>query len=209
MSEEEKPAVETPEDSKPEEFDRSHPAFKAVTQQLSSERKDKEALTQRLAALEEAEQARSLAKDKAAGDFEKVELEYKSQIDALKMERTQLAEQSQKQQTNNQLQVELAKLGVADSEHIEFLTAKYHNSGDSAEIGEWVKGIHSNDSYAVFFKGQKQVLTPPVGTTSSNTSRGQDWAQMKADLHGSDPSKVKIAAKAFAVYHKENGKMPE
>jgi hypothetical protein len=187
---------------------RKTPAFQAVTQQLTEERKAKQALADRLASLEEIEAERGRSKAKEAGEFEKVEAELKSQIEALKMERTQIMEQQTKQQTDNKLQIELAMMGVNDPEHISFLSTKYHNSGENANISEWAKNISENDSYSVFFRGTKTVLTPPSGTSAS-VSKGVDYAQAKIDLHGRDKAKADAASKVLEAYVREHGKMPD
>lgn len=190
-------------------FDRSHPAFKAITQQLSEERQSKGALEKRLLELEEAETARNLAKEKEAGNFEQVEAKLKAQVDAKAAELEAIKANYERQQLDSTIQLELSKLGVVEGKVLSFLASEFHALEGDETVSDWAQKIASDESYSVFFGGRKQTIGAPPAASSSGHTKGTDWAQAKLDLVGKDKAKSDTAAKLLEGYVREHGKMPD
>jgi len=175
-------------------FDRNHPAFKAISSQVTSERGRAEAAEARLAEIERESAERAdkerIEAAKRSGDFETA-LAAEQQTYAARMaefEQKLKAEQLGRQQ--DQIVGELMIAGCANKKAASFLAQDWL-SGDAetrGEMAEYVKAIAASEDHSAFFgaTGQPNQLpkTPADGTGgAAPRPRGQDL-----NAAGSDPN---------------------
>jgi hypothetical protein len=156
-----------------------------------------------------AEMAKIKDKEKAAqAEAERKRLEeegnYKAALAQQKAELEQVKAQFEQERLQGNLKTELLKAGVTNDMFVKGAMADY--SGDIDGIADYVTGLKSDESNAVFFGEIKNPGIPPANPSNPASNTKANWAQLKADL--TNPAKAREASAKITAYFSEHGTMP-
>lgn len=179
---------------------RNHPAFKAVTKELSMLRAQFD------------KRAKEEADAKSAAEQKRLEEEGKYK-ESLELERGKIAEALAERDTAKR-KLDLARAGVdiSDDDLTNFVLMKFAASGEP-ELGSWLASMKEDASMSRFLGGRQDAAGVPgapavPGGAAAGRSTTTGWAQVKADRDGSDPVKKMAAINKVRSYFLENGTLP-
>jgi hypothetical protein len=173
-------------------FDRAHPAFLAVTRQVTElEAK----LAERDAAEAEAQAKAEKAALAAKEDWAGLEAKYKAEAEQAAAEHKAAMEQLQ---ANVERERNKARLGVQDPVHQEFLMDAYQKAEDQKDSFEdWVEYAKTVDSFKPFFGIADGDPLPPApgGAAATRSARGS----LEDRLKSPDPAVAKAAKEEYLL----------
>lgn len=182
-------------------------AFKAVTRQLAEKDKVLEDLKAKVDAFEQAKEQEELELKKKQGQFEEIEQSYKEKLEAAERRIEEREAAFKKEIFVSDLKSKIAsEHGITNPKHLAFLVSEYMAAGEGAEVEKWVQGIATNEDYAVFVKGGKSKLAPPVAPAPSKDGKSLTGAGLKQAL--TDRSTAKQASRQVTEFYKKHGRLP-
>lgn len=171
------------------DFDRSHPAFKAVVSQTAAERKRADAAEKRLAALErasaDAEQQRAAAEAASRGDYEGALAKERETYAARMAELEQKLEGERLGRIRESLIGKLTAHGVVSEKAALFLASDYMSAPEDerGDPAEYVAQVVADEANAHFFRQQQQGENPRAvvpGDRSGAAQRGASNVDINA-----------------------------
>jgi len=195
----------TAEDVEDSSIDRNSPAFKALIKQ--KQQADSQ-LAEMKARLDDIERAKADAEAEATRKRLEAEGKYDQILDELRAEQKRKEEQYEQELTRRDLESALRKEGMQDELALEGAIARF--TGSRAEVYDYATNLKTKFDYHFKAPGMTPASAPAQGAQSAQGG-SSDWAQVKADLHSGDRSKI-IAAnakiKAFIEDPQNKGAMP-
>jgi hypothetical protein len=175
---------------------REHKAFKAVARQAEEARAELKALRE---AIEKEKAEKAAAEAIARGDFESVKQSLESRI-------AELESASARRDVELAMRARLAEIGVTEKYRVAGILAEYLGlpADERPDLVEYTSAIAPDPK-----AGAGKLPAPP--STQAAPSGSQDWAQVKADLRGTngrDAAKATAARQIVEAYVKQHGSLP-
>lgn len=195
----------TAEDTDVSGTDRNSPAFKALIKQKAEADNQ---LAEMKARLDEIERAKADAEADAQRKRLEAEGKYDEILNQIREEQKRKEEQYERELTRRDLESALRKEGMQDELAIEGAIARF--AGSRAEVYDYATNLKTKYDYHFKAPGMAPASAPAQGAQSAQGGTS-DWAQVKADLHSGDRSKIVAAnakIKAFIEDPQNKGAMP-